>query len=233
MHGAQYCRTDRDRLGHGLGPTRRSRHPCGTFWIGHPSARVGLVRRATHGFAASIHRVNHEQAAAHEQPRLDGCAASARPLAVLRLRQRSPAAACDGRSAVVRRSCRCYVQWQCASSRCTPSMILSGGVSVRSGALSPGPRHPTPTVSIHFASWRSWSGRVAERASACWRRACTCPRVRSMTQSGHWNPKESYRRPRCRKPTMPPYGSIDHPRETASRPTIRLVFQPLGGRRSW
>ena len=29
--------------------------------------------------------------------------------------------------AVVRGSCRCYVQWQCASSRCTPSMILSGG----------------------------------------------------------------------------------------------------------
>ena len=81
MHGAQYSRTDRDRLGHGLGPTRRSRRPRGTFWIGHRGARVGLVRRAAYGFAASILRVNHQQAAAHDQPRLDGCAASARPLA--------------------------------------------------------------------------------------------------------------------------------------------------------
>ena len=40
----------------------------------------------------------------------------------------------------------------------------------------------------------------------------------------------SYRRPRCLKPTMPPYGSIDHPREIASRPTIRLVFQPSSAR---
>ena len=135
--------------------------------------------------------------------------------------------------AVVRGSCRCHVQWQCASSRCTPSRIPSGGGSVRSGALSPAPRHPTPTVSIHFASWPSWSGRVDERASACSRPACTCPYVRSMTQSGHWNPKESYRRRGCPKQTMPPYGSIDHPRETASRAAIRLAFQPLGGRRSW
>ena len=80
--------------------------------------------------------------------------------------------------AVVRGSCRCHVQWQCASSRCTPSRIPSGGGSVRSGALSPAPRDPTPTVSIHFALWRSWSGRVDERASACSRRACTCPRAR-------------------------------------------------------
>ena len=58
---------------------------------------------------------------------------------------------------------------------------------------------------------------MAERASACSRPACACPCVRSMTQSGNWNPKESYRRPRYLKPTMPPYGSIDHRRETASR----------------
>ena len=78
------------------------------------------------------------------------------------------------------------------------------------------PRDTTPTASIHFALWPSWSARVDERASACSRRSCTSPRARSMTRSGNWNPKESCQRPRCPRQTIP-YGSIDQPRETARR----------------